>query len=447
MLARALFLLCLIIAGAAQAQMLWAPPTSPLAVSNLPARTALVQRQTYIGTAGGLTAMSTNSTVANVLHVEAQFDSIRLAFANDSITTPAPIDGVIIAPTSAYNDGVNPLNAAGGAGSWTTVTFNNACADKRPDQQTSGSTTTATIAVTTSATKPTICWSDWMQVSSLARTDGNFGALLMVRIYASGANTRLPFSSGGTSWNAQWASAAGYRSYASFVQFGANGVATPSALNAPLAYSYVAPYSLQYYARARAVNWLAIGDSIVQGTGGSASGSFGWPIRIAYGLSTASLPLELANNGVPSQTSANWTADSIPKLLTGKFGLVTIPVWTPNDSNTQAAADAAIARAFQIAELARQNGAVPVLITAIPYAGINSGAADAYRLGNNAKALAARAAGYLVCDMDAVISDGASPARIKSALDSGDGTHPNDTGYTAMDGACRPVIAAAMALR
>lgn len=81
--------------------------------------------------------------------------------------------------------------------------------------------------------------------------------------------------------------------------------------------------------------------------------------------------------------------------------------------------------------LAHANSAIPVLMTSIPDIGIANSTDDTGRLSVNSQVRALASTDVIVADVDAVMTDGASPARIPPALTS-DGTHPSVAGDTAM---------------
>jgi lysophospholipase L1-like esterase len=84
---------------------------------------------------------------------------------------------------------------------------------------------------------------------------------------------------------------------------------------------------------------------------------------------------------------------------------------------------------------------IPVLFTNIPSTVITTTTDDNARLGVNTTVLGLASATVLVGNMDTVLTDGASPARIKAGLGLPDGVHPNTNGAAVM----APVMSATLA--
>ena len=390
-------------------------------------------------------AAPVNGTVSNLLSVEDDFDLIRLVFGNDTAAVSV-VNNVILAPTANPNDGVNPLNGSGAAVAWTQVTFNANGADVLPSATPAGGTVSLTIPAATNANSPVRMFSDWMRVSSLPRSDGGALRLLMVRQFTAVSGTsRMPFAQ---SVLQPWLIPAVNRGRVvqSYVQFNVDGVSTPANFNSAVPYWFVAPLAVQYYSRTRGATLSVFGDSITAGARSLADRS-GWPFLAATSLSSPAHPVQLFNQGWTGQTGANIYANAVATVALSKPDVACFATWTPNDQPaTQATADLSWSRAVELAEMARVAGAVPILITPIPYIGLTA-AQEAFRLSVVNRALSTAASGsMLVADMNSALTNGAFPARILPQFDSGDGTHPNDAGYAAMAAVVTPVIRQALAL-
>ena len=106
-----------------------------------------------------------------------------------------------------------------------------------------------------------------------------------------------------------------------------------------------------------------------------------------------------------------------------------IQPFSVNDGTfTQATVDAAILNALQLAQACRKRGILPILRTIVP-ASTTTLAQDNIRKAGNAAIVAA---GEAIFDMDAVVTDGASPARMQSAYVQADGIHLNKAGNDAV---------------
>ena len=387
-------------------------------------------------------ATPVNGTIGTLLTTEDDFDLVRFVFGNDTAAVSV-VNNVIFAPTAAPNDGVNPIDGSGAAVPWKQVTFNGNGADLTPSQTPTGATIAISIPASSNANVPTRVFSDWMRVSSLPRSDGGAQRLLMFRQYtATGGTSRTPFAQSTMQpWLAPTTNKG--RIEQSYVMFNVDAVSVPAAFTASVPYWFVAPLAMQYYGRTRGVTLAVYGDSITAGAHSQADRT-GWPFLAMVALSTPTRPVQLFNQGWSGQTGPNIYLNAMATVPIARPDVVCVVTWTPNDQPpTQATADLSWAHAIEVAELARSTGAVPILVTPIPSNGLTV-AQDAIRLGIVARTNAAAASGALVVDMNAVVSDGATPAHILPAFDSGDHIHPNDAGYAAMARAANPVILRAL---
>lgn len=115
-------------------------------------------------------------------------------------------------------------------------------------------------------------------------------------------------------------------------------------------------------------------------------------------------------------------------------------VWSPNDGSTAAEIQADYDTYFAaFLALCHANGTIPVVLTSIPNGKIATGTDDAARLSINSAVMAAAASDVIAVDMDALLTDGAVPARIQAPYNL-DGTHPNPTGAALMESALQSAI-------
>ena len=142
------------------------------------------------------------------------------------------------------------------------------------------------------------------------------------------------------------------------------------------------------------------------------------------------------NAGYSAQTSAQFLLRAQDLIPLVKPSIAVYAAFSPNDHTgtiTQAAVDAERYRTSVFVRLCQDNGVLPVLWTGLPAASAKAwnAASDNIRKAYNAELKATYAGVALVVDMDAAMSDGASPANI-IATKTGDGLHPNDAGYADM---------------
>ena len=383
-------------------------------------------------------SLTTNTTLHNTYTAEADFDWVQLGYFNFTLSSVA-IDRAAIAPSASLNDNFTPVT-----GTWTNVTFNNSGAAGVPPSP-SGSTTSFTIPAGSGSGNdiiPGIAWSDWMQVSSLARTDSptvNL-PLLMVRTYSNA--TQLPTFAPATQADisTDWPTISLGRTFYSYYKTG-DFVTTPSGFTSPNGpHKFIAPNIVRFISRKRGLTVLGIGDSLTQGVN-STSGFNSWGHQACAALSSSSLPIMWMNGGWTGQTSSAYYTRARALIRDGSPDVCFIATWTPNDSPfTQASADLSWARAIDLANYCISLNIVPVLWTPIPQGGTTS-TTDAYRLSVVARV---KASGFLYADFDAVLTDGATPARIKAAANSIDGVHPGDAGYGFMAAEAQRCISAIM---
>jgi lysophospholipase L1-like esterase len=384
----------------------------------------------------------TGCTLGTLWTLEDDFDLVRFMVGNDQLDAASVVSGLVFAPSAAVNDGYNPVDAFGNAVEFTPVTFNGSGADLPPDQIPDGDTRSLAVPACANRAVPVLRWSDWMRVPSYFRTDGGVGRLLMVRQYAA-PDTVSRVAGASEASLAAWENVCQGRRMLSFLKYFGDGVSRPESFIAPVPDCRIVPVAVQYYARTKGVTLAVHGDSITAGAH-STSGFAGWPFLSAMALSTPARPIQLFNQGHGGQRGPNFYLNALTTIPATRPDVVTIATWTPNDGGTQEAADIAFRNAMHVVEVARQYGAVPILITPIPCVSYTV-AQDTVRMTAVTRAREAEAAGILVCDMNAAMTDGASPQRIPADLCT-DGVHPNDAGYSVMAAAFEPVFKRAVAL-
>lgn len=402
--------------------------------------TAKVPRRGFITTRKAITAPTANAgasfTFLSIVAAEQPFDYVRVGYTNRG-ASPLTIDKMCMAaaPTFASN-GTSGMT-------WVAGTFNAATAAAPGNglpPAPSGSNAGVTVPALSNGV-PGFAWSDWMQVSSLARTESASDPdpvlasrcpLVHIRSYCA-AGGALEQSVDGTGALGQVFYAQNGRVFATGVVSG-DKVANPS--SSGLGEQWNNPWVLgdvvQFAHRTQALNVAMVGDSITRGQGyyDSTKGYLSWGHFACAALSSADLPISFANYGFSGQTHA--VSMRIARQLLDNLDLDAIVLfpWSPNDgAASESVFTAAWIETMATAQYAISKRVIPILATSIPCSGIGNGATDAFRIASNMKA---RASGLLVMDFDAAMTDSASPARIRSTFDR-DGTHPNNVGYqTAM---------------
>lgn len=100
----------------------------------------------------------------------------------------------------------------------------------------------------------------------------------------------------------------------------------------------------------------------------------------------------------------------------------------------------------QFIALCKAHGVVPVIITHIPWVSLDA-TNDAIRLSINTQVRALASSSLVVADMDSVMSNGATPARIPAPLTQDGGTHPSVAGQVLMAGVLVAALHAYLSVR
>ena len=371
-------------------------------------------------------ALGAQMTFAQEVAAASDFDYVRLLFVNSMTVANTIRQCKVAAAPNALNNGT--------ALTWVPVTFNDAGASTLPPSA-SGSTATLTIPAATSGAHPnavpSMLWSDWIPVSSIPRNDGGEFPILQTRtllntgdiaVSLNGANEAGTLNQDGTGLIYRGNFSAGD------LVTTTSGVITPSNTN-----GWFAVAGVQFMYRNFGLSVATVGDSITQGQG-SVTSSYG---HISWGHMAVS---QLIDSGLGPITYANWgysgqnrstSIDTARKVIAQDApSMISFFPYSPNDGYTDVNVAAGWARTMAFVQECWSKGVVPMVCTIIPSVGL-AAAADAVRIDINNRVRALSASGAVVVDFDAVITDGASPARIKAALSS-DGLHPNLDGHKAM---------------
>jgi hypothetical protein len=381
-------------------------------------------------------------TLSSQWGLESDFDLVRLIYASP-VATGYTIVATKASPSSAIGNMTSPVNAAGSVDftMFQQVYFNNAGLDVLPQDQTiygSGTTSFTVPGDAGSLNQPIKYYSDWLRISSIARTDAGTLPLLMVRTLTDATDTFRQGFTGAT--QASWDTYDAGRVLNTLNQV-ADHVTTPDAFTGA-ASTRQTPIGIQYMTREAGYSVLLVGDSLTQGTG-SGTNFHPWGVLSCQALSTPTRPISWWNQGWSGQVSADYWANGYTAFKACKPDIVTIPAWTPNDGLLQANADTGWSRAVDFASYVRKNGATPVFMGPLPWRPITTGAQEAARLSARTRMLnAAAQGGCMALDWEAAVGSGASPNKLAAGMESGTVNHPSDLGYQTMDQQVfRPVLA------
>ena len=352
-------------------------------------------------------------TWALTVQFDHPFDAIRpILFHGD----PTPVPGVKFCVAS------NPNYAGdkrGNALTWVQGTF--------------GGSPTGTLAAGTPA-RPTPLVPDLTPCPSLARTDGGSGYMAVVRVLLPTGET-LPVSQFQAGDLTLWSGLTSNAVYSD--RFPGDFVTTPAGYTgSPRSDSPI--WGIEVLSRGRVISVIEFGDSITRGQGKVVNDSYAWGEIAAQAATERASGISVLNSnaGYSGQTSAQYlqrAQDLIPLI---KPSVAVYAPFSPNDhpgTIFQSVMDAERYNASVFVRLCLDNGVLPVLWTGLPGATSKgwSIASDNLRKALNAELLATYDGVAVVVDMDATMTNGATPADIQ-ADKTDDLLHPNATGYAAM---------------
>ena len=299
------------------------------------------------------------------------------------------------------------------------------------------------------AGRPSVTVSDWMQLSTIARTDGGTLPVVHTRIEVPSANvTATKFSPvvADTAWLRDPTLCGGRIFRAMFTD--ALAVTTKGAFTGTSASPRWFPFAIQYKSRKRIRTIFPVGDSIAGGVAAAGENYYRSAYFEAQALtSTIAKPIELANFGWSGQTSTQYALrlqDLITAGVLGKGCVVPYHAWTPNDITGTIDATEVTGlrwRAYDAYDRIQTAGGWPILTLGTPAnnAAKAYGSSDSLRIAYNAEIAAS---GLPYWDLSTVLSGAVNSGQIEySATASTDGLHPKAgaTGY----GLAAPVFVAA----
>lgn len=193
----------------------------------------------------------------------------------------------------------------------------------------------------------------------------------------------------------------------------------------------------------RTLTVAAIGDSIEVGSIDSGAHPLPPVWDACQALSNSSLilaPIQRSWGGKEASQYYNYALDVIANH---QPDILFYQVWSQNDTSNFDYKE--LAYMADVVSRCKKAGITPILVTGIPvniWSTPTNDAAEAVRLAINN---VVRNSGEIVCDMDAALTDGASPANYLAAY--GSGTHPNYAGYAAMRSAYQTALREAILQR
>lgn len=378
-----------------------------------PPRATLSVGLSYQGSIVGRFGGATKSTLVNLVG-----DPVLLRFVfSNGPGNPYSVKAYW-APTAQIGNGWSPVRADGTAdpGLFVPVTFDGGGSDLPPDATSPGAAVVGTIPPDTPA-----YFSDWMPAAGLlARTDATDATKLALARTQSVAGPSFGYGTTG-GLHVDSAHVGGASAHFSS-ECGIDDLADTGFVPNP--YSHLV--AVQIHSRTPGYSVLYAGSSILAGTTTEPLGRQGFPRIACRTMTLAGIPFAAmkANvEGIPNTPVV--AASALAKIAAYRPDFVLIQVANRNDRIDAATQDIVWHHAMEMADATRAAGGLPILVTATPWP--VDAAKDAIRQINNDRA---RASGLTVFDYDALLTDGAAPARLQPRYnDSGDQTHPGITGH------------------
>lgn len=369
-----------------------------------------------------------NNTTGNTFQVTTElaqhFDAVRIIFANSDPGLSHAMRAASVSVISTTDD----LNNS--AGTWVVGSRN--------------SMSRVYAEISPGAGRIAYTASDWINISSIPRTDGGTKPLIVARVYMN-PNSALPCYGDGIDNFTNWATRTDGRIWAARQQAGVHtGTATGFTSTTNTSQSPIVGF--QYLARGRVITVAGDGDSITDGRGTYLGEGFIMP-AVEQLSSMSGTAFEYMNCGWSGQSMTNFAERAIDILQSEiKPDVLVMPAASPNDiATTISAANIAAFRSQRSRVLAeaRRLGVPVVLWTWLPSntAVKNYGATDSLRTDYNAEVLAQAGRGIIVADTAAAVSGTTTGGQVQmSASSNSDGIHPNDTGNTALRDVIKPAI-------
>jgi lysophospholipase L1-like esterase len=371
-------------------------------------RVQSIESSLIIHNATSVSGLATE-TWQTIISREQPFYMVRIGIMN-LIAGSITVDKTAVAISDTFNN-ANP-KVSGADPTWVNVTW-------------AGGSTAGTLSAG-SAANPSITFSDWVPIKSVAWTGaGSSRCLLYVRNYI--AATGASYLNSGNNY---------VNNVGGRIFFGSPMAGDKIA--SPLSYSnalpgYVLPVIAETIGYNKVVRVAGIGDSVYEGsTGLSLYGrASAWGPTGASDASLVRPAFSYDNFGIGGQTSAQM-ATRLPTVIASSLKPDAI-VWqwhTTNDGigSTQSKLDDAIGRALYFVQQCQDANIVPIIATSLPIVGQNAAdyalklSGDVFFKNNSA------AGGWKVLDLGAAITDPTSATGQPLAGTYFDIAHPNDAG-------------------
>lgn len=295
------------------------------------------------------------------------------------------------------------------------------------------------LAAGTSGDAPSWTITDWMNLPSMARTDGGTLPILIVRLFIPAANANrsaynyadlnlwtTESSVNGRVWRPRTQNVDGVTTLGNFTLAGS------------VANYGCHPVLIQYASRKTGATVLVIGDSLYEGA--DASSRHGWQFLASEAASTINFPIEICTLSIGGANSTTWRTRLTAAISSIKPDIVVMPGFEINDTSTPMTDTQIRTMRGNIAialAACRENNATPIVGTGIPRNptgtyGVDFGATDSLRRDLNEYWRAAD--DVIIVDFDTVMA-GETDVDGQTLIADGltdDALHPNNSGHALM---------------
>lgn len=411
--------------------------------------------QQFVGNLGASTYTAQSRTWLSKMSAPCEFDAIQLVIGHAGPTTPTIKAIVAVTETAANDTPANRFNPiVGGVAYMTVDSTNEQYGFKTPRW---GGAGTKTYAGTGTRYNMEYAISDILPLSSVPRADiPGANPLLIVRVFNDGTSQPLVCYVDAGLANLRTAGGAnGNQIFQCAYDSGLDEVATPGSNPGSLSTATIVVGAI-FYSRRSGASYVTIGDSITENDGLVADKLSSWGLRAADAVSTQSAPVAYVNAGCSGQNSTAYLASGLSALAALKPNVAQYSAWSPNDFSGVPTVAVLRNRIEKMAsnlqvflDYCAKNRIISIVSTGIPNpASLTTPALDNMRKAYNDSIRTRAASGqFILCDMDAAVSDNASPANILPAynwLGDGGGIHPNEAGIAVMGGVAAAALKKAL---
>ena len=350
-----------------------------------------------------------------------------------------------VAASAVRGNGYSPKDTGGADVTPTAVTFGTTDPNSLLNPGGGAASGTCPAGSGTEATKDIIngrLYSDIIALPSYARTDGGLNYLAMVRSYTVNA---LPAAAQPTI-NPNTSDASGpiqaYEpDWAGGHQSAFDGVSN-WATYAPSGFDWISPASVRFFSERSIMTVASYGDSTQTGwapadgpvLGGGVQGYVRTAVRNLFAQGFAVTHYNRAKEG---NKTTQFLGNAIREIPILRPSVAILRAWSINDGISQAILDSAMSLLVQAVAACRQVGTLPIV--EVPPPQNLSGANESLRVAYCARV---RNMGLTMLDLDALTTDGGSPASIRLPLQTAalDGIHFNRAGHDYIASYLQPII-------